>query len=190
MATVTMARPGYGPAGGAVDTLKLARQLMRKCGEWPFPWSYPPAGSRPIPMRGTIALPAQDTPTQVCSFNVPVGNLGYLDALMLSINAAGYVEGMDFAEWSLTLNQPAGASFAIGRPIDGYGAITTQFGSIANGPVKLPFGVILQSNDTLYININIPSAPVSGGGNPLGVGYPSTTTCWGLGWHWPSPPIR
>ena len=188
MSPVLMKKPGYGPVGGAVDLVKQARELMRKCGEWPFPWCFAPSGSRPIAMRGTIALPVPDTPTEVCSFNVPVGSLGYLDSLMLSINASGYIEGLDYAEWSLTLNQPAGASFAIGRPIDGYGLITTQFGSIADGPVKLPFGVILQSNDTLYININIPSAPVSGGGNPLGSGYPNTTTCWGFGWIWPSPP--
>jgi hypothetical protein len=177
---------GYGPVGGAPDVVKAARDLMVKCGQWPYPWSYPPPGSEALSMRGTIALPAQGVQTQVCSFNVPVGKLGYLDSLMLSIVDGNYVEGLGFATWAVLVNQPAGATFAIGRPAQGYGNITTQFGSIADGPIKLPYGVLLGSDDTLYIHITIPAAPVSGGANPLNVGYPSTTTCWGLGWIWPA----
>ena len=136
-------------------------------------------------MRGTIALPAHNVQTQVCSFNVPVGKLGYLDSLMLQIKDDNYREGMGFANWAIVVNQPAGQTFAIGRPALGYGLITTQFGSIEHGAAKLPLGVLLGENDTLYIHINIPDPPASGGVNPLNVGYPSTTTCWGLGWIWP-----
>ncbi len=177
-------KSGYGPVGSAPDAVKAARDLLARCGEWPFPWSYPPPGSKPMAMRGTIPLPAQDVQTNVCNFNVPVGKLGYLDSIMLSIIDTGYVEGLGFAIWSISVNQPAGASFAIGRPIEGYGQITTQFGSIAAGPIKLPFGILLGSNDIVYINITIPSAPADGGFNPVNAGYPSTTTCWGFGWIW------
>jgi len=189
-------KPGYGPVGGAVETVKAARELIERCGKWPYPWSYPPPGSQALSMRGTIALPAQNTQTQVCSFNVPVGKLGYLDSLMLTINDGNYIEGMGYAQWAVVVNQPAGQTFAIGRPAQGYGLITTEMPLITGAnaasrsgsqwPVKLPFGVLLESDDTLYIHITIPSAPASGGANPLGIGYPSTTTCWGLGWIWPA----
>jgi hypothetical protein len=177
---------GYGPVGGPADTIKAAQDLITRCGQWPYPWSYPPPGSMPMGMRGTIGLPAQGVQTQVCSFNVPVGKLGYLDSLMLQIQDTNYVEGMGYAIWAVVVNQPAAAAFAIGRPAVGYGLVTTQFGSIAHGAAKLPFGVLLGSNDTLYIHITIPAAPAGGGGNPLGVGFPSSTTCWGLGWIWPA----
>lgn len=190
-------KPGYGPVGGAVDTVKAAKELLQKCGQWPYPWSYPPPGSQALSMRGTIPLPAQDTQTQVCSFNVPVGKLGYLDSIMLTLEDPNYIDGLGYAQWAIVVNQPAGQTFAIGRPAQGYGLITTQMPYINTGtnkpqtgaqfPVKLPFGVLLESDDTLYIHITIPSAPAAGGANPLGVGYPSTTTCWGLGWMWPSP---
>jgi hypothetical protein len=171
--------------GAAPDVIKAAQELIVRCGQWPYPWSYAPPGSQPLAMRGTIALPAHNTQTQVASFNVPVGKLGYVDALMLSINDGAYVEGLGMAEWAVVVNQPAGSTFAIGRPAVGYGNITTQFGSIAEGPVKLPFGVLLGSNDTLYIHITIPDPALSGGANPLSVGYPSNTTVWALGWIWP-----
>lgn len=185
MSPVRSIKSGYGPVGNAQDTIKAATELIVRCGSWPYPWSYAPPGSQPMGMRGTIALPAHNVQTQVCSFNVPVGKLGYLDSLMLQIQDSNYVEGMGFANWAVVVNQPAAQTFAIGRPAVGYGLITTQFGSVANGPVKLPFGVLLGSNDTLYIHITIVDPPASGGGNPLGVGYPSSTTCWGLGWIWP-----
>lgn len=185
MSPVRQIRSAYGPVGNSVDLVKAAQDLMVRCGQWPYPWSYPPPGSQPMAMRGTIGLPAHNSQTNVCSFNVPVGKLGYLDALMLSINDPAYVEGSGMAEWAVVVNQPAAQTFAIGRPVVGYGLITTQFGSIANGPIKLPYGVLLGQNDTLYIHITIPDPALSGGVNPLGVGFPSSTTCWGFGWIWP-----
>lgn len=189
LSPVRSIKSGYGPVGGPSDVMKALQDAVTRCGRWPYPWSFAPPGSMPLAMRGTIGLPAKNTQTQVCSFNVPVGKLGYLDSLMLQIQDTNYVEGLGFAEWAVLVNQPAAATFAIGRPAVGYGLVTTQFGSIANGPVKLPFGVLLGSNDTLYIHITVPDPPLSGGGvgsNPLGVGFPSSTTCWGLGWIWPA----
>ena len=186
----TIGAGGYGPVGGAPDVVKAARDLMVKCGQWPYPWSFAPPGSESLSMRGTIPLPVQDSQTNVCKFNVPVGKLGYLDSIMLTIVDTNYVEGLGFALWDILVNQPAGQTFAIGRPAQGFGRITTQMPIVSGGgsqfPVKLPYGVLLGSDDTLYIHITVPSAPASGGANPLGVGYPSTTTCWGLGWIWPA----
>lgn len=178
-------KPAYGPVGGAVDTVKAAHELITRCGQWPYPWVYPPSGSTPLAMRGSIALPALNTETEVCSFNVPVGKVGYLDALLLTINDSNYIEGLGMANWAVDLNQPAGSTFAIGRPVDGYGFIDTQYGSIAHGAVKLPYGYLLGENDTLRIKITLPDPILTGGANPLTVGYPATTTCWGLGWIWP-----
>ena len=188
---------GYGPVGGAPDIVKAARELMIKCGQWPFPWSFPPPGSEALWMRGTIALPAFDTQTNVCNFNVPVGKLGYLDSIMLTIQDANYFDGMGYAIFQILVNQPAGSTFAIGRPAQGFGQITTQMplintgaspnkGAAAQWPVKLPYGVLLGSDDTIYIHLTIPSAPAGGGVNPLTPGFPSTSTCWGLGWIWPA----
>ena len=138
-------------------------------------------------MRGNIALPAKATQTQVCSFNVPVGKLGYLDAIMLTIQDPNYVEGQGMAQFAILVNQPAGATFPIGRPATGYGLITSEMPiGPTKWPVKLSLGVLLGSNDTIYIHITIPTLASGGGANPLGVGFPSATTCWGTGWIWPA----
>jgi hypothetical protein len=185
MSAMTNGKLGYGPVGGPVDIVKAARDLISRCGEWPYVWSYPPPQSEPAVAMGTIALPALATETEVANFRVAVGKFAYFDHVMLSIVDGNYVEGLGFANWTIDVNQPAAAAFAIGRPVEQYGLITTQMGSPTAGPVHLPYGFMLCEDDEIRVKITLPAAPASGGANPLVPGFPQTTTCWLLGYTAP-----
>lgn len=145
------------------------------------PWIDPPPGFQIINRRGTIAAPAVATQALITSFQCPQAMEAVIVAVMnvfFGNDAAGN-NGSGTVTWQIDIDKPGLGSAATGGyfPPD-FGSITTQLGSLVNGPWPVPGGIRLTERDTIRYKVTTSGA--------VGVGAPNFITAAFLGWYWPA----
>jgi hypothetical protein len=144
-----------------------------------YPWVTPPPGFVEINQVGSIAAPANGTQALVTSFTVPQAMNAIIVAILNQFTGAdaGGNSGSGAIVWVIDINRPLAAA-GVGYNPPGFGSITSQRGSLAQGPWPIPGGIYLAERDIIRYKITTAA--------PVGVAAPNYTTCAFLGWMWPA----
>lgn len=140
------------------QAIQQAEQIKRqydKQSAWPYEWCYAPQNSSGVFRQGFIAVPADGAVNQavVLQYNVPDSVYFVLQGVSLNLIGATWNPG-DFT-WLMDVNAPIGLPSAQATPLQGYGAVGTELGSLQDGPYPYVSGEldILKPRDQLRLKV-------------------------------------
>lgn len=151
------------------------RALYRRKDLYPYSWTVPPPEAERVHAKGSIALPSQNTATEVLKYQVPANRFFWFTAVIQLYNggnATSLVVGDGSIAWDLSVNIPAGVTNSLqGYQINGFSeALSAGLGNFPygnfqgglNSPYPLVKPELLGPQDTLRSVVTVGATPSGG----------------------------
>lgn len=114
--------------------------------DYPYPWIYPPDGSKPFDFVNAVPLPAEGTAATIITFTVRPGYNGIIRAYAADFNGAGFTSGSGSVFWQILHKNGL-------TPFQYYNHIVSSLGNVANPPYH-PFGLRVLENEVIVLAVN------------------------------------
>lgn len=155
----------------AAEAVKAARAIEQEQDRrdlWPFPWVYPPPGSKRRNPANFIAVPAVDpaTPVLVLQYKVPTGMQFDLTEVMFCAITTGSLPIGNPGQFLFTVNRntPASGTAPQGSPLADLQNVPWNFGTPNQGGMKLSRSELFAPTD--IISLYVTNVSFGGVGEP------------------------
>jgi hypothetical protein len=162
-----------------LPTRQQSRQIAdtvyqdRKSGSWPYTWVYPPPAAEDVNVEGTIVAPANNTLTQILSYQVPSGQSFCFTGVILQAMTGGaiingWTPGDGNVLFTIDQDTPIGVVNTTGSPLRGWSNVTTPRGSVLTGriwDIRMPF--IIPARTVLRAKVITQNPVAVGSGNEI-----------------------